>query len=52
MPKSSADRLAALVEGVHLATRLPKNLIMGALVNVLDRRRDEIEPEARSISGQ
>jgi hypothetical protein len=33
MPKASADRLAALVDDVHFATRLPKHLIMGALVN-------------------
>jgi hypothetical protein len=52
MPKSSADRLAALVDDVHFATRLPKNLIMGALVNVLDRHRDEIEAEARTAAGQ
>ena len=30
MPKASADRLAALVDDVHFATRLPKHLIMGA----------------------
>ena len=27
MPKASADRLAALVDDVHFATRLPKHLI-------------------------
>jgi hypothetical protein len=52
MPKSSADQLAALVDDVHFATRLPKNLIMGALVNVLGRHRDEVEAEARTVSGQ
>lgn len=52
MPKASADRLAALVDDVHFATRLPKHLIMGALVNVVDRHRDEIEAEARSAAGQ
>ena len=31
---------------------LPKNLIMGALVNVLDRHREEIEAEARKVSGK
>jgi hypothetical protein len=51
MPKASADRLAALVDDVHFATRLPKHLIMGAVVNVLDRRRDEIEAEARAVGG-
>ena len=52
MPKASADRLAALVDDVHFATRLPKHLIMGALVNVVDRYRDEVEAEARSTAGQ
>ena len=52
MPKASADRLAALVDDVHFATRLPKHLIMGALVNVIDRHRDEVEAEARSAAGQ
>jgi len=51
MPKASADRLAALVDDVHFATRLPKHLIMGAAVNVLDRHRDEIETEARAAGG-
>ena len=51
MPKASADRLAALVDDVHFATRLPKHLIMGALVNVVDRHRDEVEAEARSAGG-
>ena len=51
MPKASADRLAALVDDVHFATRLPKHLIMGALVNVIDRHRDEVEAEARAASG-
>ena len=51
MPKASADRLAALVDDVHFATRLPKHLIMGALVNVIDRHRDEVEAEARSAAG-
>jgi hypothetical protein len=52
MPKASADRLAALVDDVHFATRLPKHLIMGALVNVIDRYRTEVEAEARSAAGQ
>jgi hypothetical protein len=52
MPKASADRLAALVDDVHFATRLPKHLIMGALVNVVDRHRDEVEAEARSAAGE
>jgi hypothetical protein len=52
MPKSSADQLAALVDDVHFATRLPKHLIMGALVNVLGRHRDEVEAEAREVAGQ
>ena len=51
MPKASADRLAALVDDVHFATRLPKHLIMGALVNVIDRHRDEVEAEARTAGG-
>ena len=46
-----ADRLAALVDDVHFATRLPKHLIMGALVNVIDRHRDEVEAEARTAGG-
>jgi hypothetical protein len=52
MPKASADRLAALVDDVHFATRLPKHLIMGALVNVIDRHRTEVEAEARAAAGQ
>ena len=52
MPKASADRLAALVDDVHFATRLPKHLIMGALVNVVDRHRAEVEAEARSAGGR
>jgi hypothetical protein len=52
MPKASADRLAALVDDVHFATRLPKHLIMGALVNVVDRHRGEVEAEARSAAGE
>src|SRR2546430_2498497 len=51
MPKASADRLAALVDDVHFATRLPKHLIMGALVNVVDRHRAEVEAEARAAGG-
>jgi hypothetical protein len=51
MPKASADRLAALVDDVHFATRLPKHLIMGALVNVVDRHRAEVEAEARAAAG-
>jgi hypothetical protein len=51
MPKASAERLAALVDDVHFATRLPKHLIMGALVNVVDRHRDEVEAEARAAGG-
>ena len=52
MPKASADRLAALVDDVHFATRLPKHLIMGVVVNVIDRHRAEVEAEARSAAGQ
>jgi hypothetical protein len=52
MPKASAERLAALVDDVHFATRLPKHLIMGALVHVVDRHRAEVEAEARSAAGQ
>ena len=52
MPKASADRLAALVDDVHFATRLPKHLIMGAVVNVLDRHRGEVEAEAREVAGK
>ncbi len=52
MPKASADRLAALVDDVHFATRLPNHLIMGAVANVIDRHRAEVEAEARSAVGQ
>jgi hypothetical protein len=52
MPKASANCLAALVDDVHFATRLPKHLIMGALVNVVDLHRAEGEAEARSVGGQ
>jgi hypothetical protein len=50
MPKGSADQLAALVDDIHFATRLPKHLIMGAAVNVFERHRGEIEAEARSVA--
>ena len=51
MPKASADRLAALVDDVHFSTRLPKHLIMDALVNVADRYRAEVEAEAQATGG-
>jgi hypothetical protein len=51
VPKASADRLRR-VGDVHFATRLPKHVIMGALVNVVDRHRAEVEAEARSAAGQ
>src|SRR5580704_15637482 len=51
MPKASADEIAAVVDDVHFATRLPKHLIMGALVNVVDRHRAEVEAEARAAGG-
>jgi hypothetical protein len=51
MPKASADRLAGLVDDVHFATRLPKHLIMGAIVTVLDRHREEVQAEATSAGG-
>ena len=51
MPKASADRLAALIDDVHFATRLPKHLIMGAAVDVFERHRAEIEAEARRRRG-
>jgi hypothetical protein len=52
MPKASADRLAALVDDVHFSTRLPKHLIMGALVKVADRYRAEVEAEAQAAGRQ
>ena len=52
IPKASADRLAGLVDDVHFATRLPKHLVMGAVVNVLDRHRAEVEGEVGSAAGQ
>ena len=55
MPKASANRLAALVDDVHFSTRLPKHLIMGALVNVVDRHRAEVALEllaARDVHGR
>jgi hypothetical protein len=52
MPKASAERLAALADDVHFAARLPKHLIMSAMVNVLDRHRDEVEAEARAAAGK
>ena len=41
----------ALVDDMHFSTRLPKHLILGALVNVADRHREEVEAEARSAAG-
>ena len=38
---------AALVDDVHIATRLPGHLLMGALINVMNRHRDEVEAEGR-----
>ena len=52
IPKASADRLAGLVDDVHFATRLPKHLVMGAVVNVLDRHRADVEGEVGSAAGQ
>ena len=52
MPKASSGWLAALVDDIHFATRLPKNLIMGAPVKLLDGHRDEIEAEARAAGGR
>ena len=49
MPKASVDRLAVLVDDVHFATRLPKHLIMGRLVNVVDRRWAEVEAAGAAI---
>ena len=46
------EMLAALVDDVHFATRLPGHLIMGALINVMIRHRDEVEAEARAAGGQ
>jgi hypothetical protein len=48
MPKASADRLAGLVDDVHFAARLPKHLILGAIVTVPDRHREEVQAEATS----
>jgi len=50
--KASAGQLAGLADDVHLATRLPKHLIMGAVVNVLDRYGDEVEAEAQGPIGK
>ena len=46
------EMLAALVDDVHFATRLPGHLIMGALINVMNRHRDEVEAETRAAGGQ
>ena len=46
------EMLPLLVDDVHFATRLPKHLIMSALVNVIDRHRGEVEAEARSVAGE
>jgi hypothetical protein len=43
---------AALVDDVHFDTRLPEHLIMGALLNVMNRHRDEVEAEAWAAGGQ
>ena len=43
---------AALVDDVHIATRLPGHLLMGALINVMNRHRDEAEAETRATGGQ
>ncbi len=51
MPKASADRLVALVDDVYFSTRLPKHLVMDALVNVADRYRAEVEAEAQATGG-
>jgi len=47
-----ADRLAALVDDVHFATRLPKHLVMAALARVAERQQAGIEAEVRSLAGQ
>lgn len=51
MPRASADHLAALVDDVHFTTRLPKHVIMRAIVTVIARHRAEVEAEATSRVG-
>ena len=46
------EMLAALVDDVHFARRLPGHLLMGALLNVMNRHRDEVEAETRAAGGQ
>jgi hypothetical protein len=45
-------RCRPLVDDVHVAARLPGHLIMGALINVMNRHRDEVEAETRAAGGQ
>lgn len=49
MSKAAAERLKALIDDTHFATRLPKHLIMEAAVNVLGLHEAEIESEARTL---
>ena len=44
--------MPALVDDVHFAARLPGHLIMGALITVMNRHRDEVEAETRAAGGQ
>ena len=49
----SAYRHAALVDDVHFATRPPKHVIMGALVNMIGRHLTRWKPGlARATSVQ
>lgn len=52
MPRASAGQIAAFVDDVHFATRLPKHVIMVALANVIVRYRAEVEAEAWEVAGQ
>ena len=46
------EMLAALVDDVHFATRLPGHLLMGALITLMNWHRDEVEAETRAAGGQ
>lgn len=51
MPKATADDLADVLEDLHYATRVPKHVILAALVDValshLDEVRDIIDASKR-----
>jgi hypothetical protein len=52
MLRSTADQLGEVVDDLHFQTRLPKHVIMAALVNVVSRHQAEVAAEAEALVPQ